>query len=261
MNKIKSFASVAILMGAAAGANATSYDVSGFSILSWRYRDKRADVTVAYVPAIRRVRRMSPANRSDSFLGSDFCVDDPNGFDGKVSSIAWKVIGQRETLVPFRSVNPERMVQDKKGQLLTTSDITPIVHGYEVEGWQGAPWALVSGVWVKKPLILIEGIAKDPYYNYGKMVIWFDPETRAPRYKLISDRAGDYWKTMVISTGGYETDGKAGLHTSPDIQFMVDDRTEHASLICGASKENIWRYNVDLDVADFTLGGFQKYCK
>jgi hypothetical protein len=237
------------------------YDVSGFSILSWRYRDKRPDVTVAYVPAIRRVRRMSPANRSDSFLGSDFCVDDPNGYDGKVELVAWKVIGEKETLVPFRSTKPQRMVRNKRGELVTTSDIAPLVHGYETDGWQGAPWALVSTVWVKRHLILIEGIAKDPYYNYGKMIIWYDPEFHIPKYKIIFDRAGDYWKTMVISNGGYVTDDKKGLYMSPDLQFVVDDRTRHASLIRGASEKNIWRYNVDLDLADFTLGGFQKYCK
>jgi hypothetical protein len=237
------------------------YDVSGFSILSWRYRDKRADVTVAYVPAIRRVRRMSPANRSDSFLGSDFCVDDPNGYDGKVELVAWKVIGQRETLVPFRDTKPQRMVENKRGELVTTSDIAPLVHGYEAEGWQGAPWALVSTVWVKRNLILIEGIAKDPYYNYGKMIIWYDREFHIPKYKVIHDRAGDYWKTMLISNGGYETPDKTGLYMSPDLQFVVDDRTRHASLIRGASEKNIWRYKVDLDTADFTLAGFQKYCK
>jgi hypothetical protein len=237
------------------------YDVSGFSILSWRYRDERADVTVAYVPAIRRVRRMSPANRSDSFLGSDFCVDDPNGYDGKVELITWKVVGQRETLVPFRSTKPQRMVWNKRGELVTTSDICPVVHGYESEGWQGAPWALVSPVWVKRHLILIEGIAKDPYYNYGKMVIWYDSEFHIPKYKIIYDRAGDYWKTMIVSNGGYVTDDESGRYMSPDIHLVVDDRARHASLIRGASKKNIWQYHVELDLADFTLGGFQKYCK
>jgi len=237
------------------------YDVSGFSILSWRYSDNRADVTVAYVPAIRRVRRMSPANRSDSFLGSDFCVDDPNGYDGKVSFVTWKVIGQRESLVPFRSVHPEKLERGKRGAIQTTPDITPIVHGYETEGWQGAPWAPVTAVWVKKPLILIEGVAKDPYYNYGKMIIWYDTEIMQPKYKLIYDRAGDYWKTMIISGGGYQTDDKTIRYPSSAIHMVVDDRTRHASVIRGANKKNIWKYNVGFDMADFTLGGFQKYCK
>ena len=44
----------------------------------------KRDSTWAYVPALRRVRATSPANRSDGFLGSDESQDDGQFFDGKV---------------------------------------------------------------------------------------------------------------------------------------------------------------------------------
>jgi hypothetical protein len=66
---------------------------------------------------------------------------------------------------------------------------------------------------------------------------------------------------MIVSNGGYVTDDESGRYMSPDIHLVVDDRARHASLIRGASKKNIWQYHVELDLADFTLGGFQKYCK
>ena len=51
------------------------YDMAGTAVLTWRYRDPKAeDNSFAYVPAIRRVRRMTPANRSDAMMGSDMAA-------------------------------------------------------------------------------------------------------------------------------------------------------------------------------------------
>jgi len=69
------------------------YDVAGTAAMTWRYLDpERQDNSFGYSPAIRRVRRMSPANRSDALFGSDLAVDDANGYDGKVTSFHWKFL-------------------------------------------------------------------------------------------------------------------------------------------------------------------------
>src|ERR1700690_883123 len=70
-------------------------DVNGIVSLSWRYRgaDKR-DTIWTFVPALRRVREVSPANRSDGFLGSDLSQDDGAYFDGKVEDFTWKLVGE-----------------------------------------------------------------------------------------------------------------------------------------------------------------------
>src|SRR5262249_430371 len=64
--------------------------------------DKR-DSNWVYVPALRRVRAVSPANRSDGFLGSDMSQDDGPFFDGKPADFTWKLIGQKDML---RIVDP-----------------------------------------------------------------------------------------------------------------------------------------------------------
>src|SRR5262249_49567813 len=51
-------------------------DLQGTTNVTWRYRDTRRDLNWAYVPALRRVRQVSPTNRSDGFLGSDMSPDD-----------------------------------------------------------------------------------------------------------------------------------------------------------------------------------------
>lgn len=237
------------------------YDVAGFAVLMWRYRDERADLNWSYVPAIRRVRRMSPANRSDAFVGSDFCIDDVWSYDGKINLMSWKLVGIQEGLLPYSSSKPELFVPTETGEWQTTPDVTPHVYGYQKEHWKGAPWAPANFVWVKRPIWILEAVPKDPYYNYGKQVFWCDPEIFNPAIKIIYDRAGAYWKTFYGSLGALgSADGKMRVHMV-SMQNIVDDRSRHATLCEVASKRNIWTYFAVLDMNDFTLAGFQKYCK
>src|SRR5207249_3688855 len=72
-------------------------DLHGTAALTWRYRDAdRRDSTWAYVPALRRVRAVSPTNRSDGFLGSDMSQDDGPFFDGKPEDFEWNLKGEVE---------------------------------------------------------------------------------------------------------------------------------------------------------------------
>ncbi len=76
----------------------TPVDLNGTAALSWRYRDPaKRDSSWSFVPALRRVRAVSPANRSDGFLGSDMSQDDGPFFDGKPEDFTWTLQGHRRT--------------------------------------------------------------------------------------------------------------------------------------------------------------------
>ena len=107
------------------------YDIKGTNILLWRYRNDRLDSTFAYVPAIRRVRRMSPANRSDSFLGSDFCVDDAWGYGGKINTFNWKLIEKKDQLIPFIAGPPIKLTKNDVGEWVSHSGDRTITYGYQ----------------------------------------------------------------------------------------------------------------------------------
>ncbi len=52
-------------------------DVKGTAFLSWDYDDpQREDDKWLYMPALRKVRRISGASRNEYFMGSDFTYDD-----------------------------------------------------------------------------------------------------------------------------------------------------------------------------------------
>ena len=51
-------------------------DVKDTSFMSWSYDDGSDDDQWIYLPALRRVKRISSRNKDDAFMGSDFTYDD-----------------------------------------------------------------------------------------------------------------------------------------------------------------------------------------
>lgn len=237
------------------------YDLAGTAIMTHRFLDPaQADNTFGYIPAIRRVRRMSAANRSDAFIGSDECVDDVNGYDGKVPAFEWKFLRVQDALIAFLpGVYP--FVQNRYGEWETTKDVKRVIYGYEKEGWQGAPWAPTNLVWVKRPVFVIEMTPKDRYYNYGTHYIWASPETYACPYKVVNDRTGQYWKSLyMVNTFVQSADKKMAVIAVPG-QNVIDERYKHATITQILSPDNPWTMKARLNLDDFSMAGFQKFCK
>jgi len=238
------------------------YDIAGSAIMTWRYlAPQKEDNTFAYLPAIRRVRRMSPGNRSDTLFGSDMSVDDASCYDGKVTAMEWKVLRKQEALLPYNFKDPGLLVKNEAGEWESSENIKKFTHGFEKEGWQGAPWAPLDWVWVKQPAYVIEMKAKDPYYNYGPQELWVYQGNWLPHFKIINDRSGKYWKAVIMAMGLFESRDKEMRLTYAGEQVVIDERADHATLISGPTPTDIWQYDVEMDVDDFSLAGFQKFCK
>lgn len=237
------------------------YDLAGTAIMTHRFLDPtQSDNTFGYIPAIRRVRRMSAANRSDAFIGSDECVDDVNGYDGKVPAFDWKLIRVQDALLAFLpGVYP--FVENRYGEWETTKDVKRVIYGYEKEGWQGAPWAPTNLIFAKRPVYVIEMTPRDPYYNYGTHYIWASPETYACPYKVVNDRAGQYWKSLyMVNTFVQSADKKMAVIAVPG-QNVIDERYKHATITQILSPDNPWTMKARLNLDDFSMAGFQKFCK
>jgi len=115
-------------------------DLQGTAALGYRFKDPtKRDLSWAYVPALRRVRAVSPANRSDGFLGSDMSQDDGFFFDGKPEDFDWKITGHREAL---RFVDPgsiegkveQRRLPGAAGVRSPTTRTHGRLHGLAVAG-------------------------------------------------------------------------------------------------------------------------------
>ncbi|MEW6441922.1 MAG: DUF1329 domain-containing protein [bacterium] len=240
----------------------TPFDVAGAAGMVWRYLDPNTqDVNFGYLPAIRRVRRVSAGNRSDSIWGSVLSADDGNGYDGKVTAFTWKLLRKQEAILPILDVNPVRIVRNQRGEWETTGSIKPVIYGYDKEGWPGAAWAPTNLCWIKRPVYVLEMKAKDRYYNYGTQYLWVEAQTYGCSYKVIHDRAGDYWKTLFISGAPCHSDDKSMRFLTLTSQQMIDDRTDQSGVIEDCSPRNIWVFFAEMDANDFSLAGFQKLCK
>lgn len=171
-------------------------DVAGVVSLSWRYRDAaKRDSMWTYVPAMRRVRQVSPANRSDGFLGSDLSQDDGPYFDGKVQDFTWKLIGEQDLLVLFDKPSFETDALLERlpdgGWRMEIPGGARV--GFQVPGWRGAPWCPVREVLIRRPHWIVEATPKDPYYLYGKLILRFDKDIFLGSYSSKYD-----WKGKLI---------------------------------------------------------------
>lgn len=155
-------------------------DLYGTTALTHRFRDSgKRDNVWMYVPALRRVREMSPANRSDGFLGSELTQDDGPFFDGKPEDFTWTLVGETEM---FRLADPHSLRGETEvtprdgGGWLGHYAGGPFV-GFEDPAWKGVAWAPVAAVLARRRMWVIEGVPADRYYLYGKIQLVIDRET------------------------------------------------------------------------------------
>jgi hypothetical protein len=153
-------------------------DVHGTASLTWRYRDPRKrDSAWTFVPALRRVRQVSPANRSDGFLGSDMSQDDGPFFDGKPEDFVWKFTREVEQLrivdpINLQGKSTNQWLEDGGGWRAIWPDL-PFL-GYMDPGWKGVAWAPATAALATRRFYVVEGVPKDRYYLYGKLELYID---------------------------------------------------------------------------------------
>ena len=209
---------------------------------------------------------MSPSNRSDSYVGSDLCVDDAWTFDGKVGSFAWKLLEKKEALLPFvyKTVQP----LSNEGVAWTTTKRTPRLEmNFDTKGAQNAPWfpsEKTPLVWVKRPVYVLELTATDPYYNYGKQHLWVDAgNSLITVFKVIYDRADAYWKNVWLVFAGFADEDDSMRLMIPNFMLAIDDRSDHATLIHTLGAEGLPQrlYDTLQKEGDYSLAGFQRLAK
>ncbi len=149
------------------------FDLKGVGGTFYRYNDpNRQDDSWLYLPQLRRVRRLSTAQRSDALFGQDSDVDSYYGYTGHIAWMDWKFLGERTVLA--------------------------VMHGQHVPvKWQEPEdWAF-EDTWEPRQVYVVEGTSKLPQYAYGKRVIFIDKEGWVVTHSDIYDRAGQLWKVWI----------------------------------------------------------------
>lgn len=187
------------------------YDLKGLGGLTYRYIDSsKQDDTFLYLPSLRRVRRLSTAQRSSALFGQDADPDSYWGYSGHIGWMDWKLLGEREML--------------------------GVLHGKEFPMKACPPPAnfMFCDVWEKRQVYAVEGVSKLPQYAYGKRVIFIDKESYIVTYEDIYDKGGQLWKVW-IDHYTMRKQGRAGTPQYEEDQAfytgfaMIDMQVNHAT--------------------------------
>ena len=158
------------------------FDLKGVGGLGFRYLDaSKQDDTWIYLPSLRRVRRLSSAQRSDALFGQDVDIDSYGGCAGQIPWFRWKLLGSKP------------MLASGHGEHLPPVPCKGDGGATFCENWEPLP-----KVWI------VEGTPRFAGYAYSKRVIFVDDETFFIAYTDVYDHAGQLWK-VAVNHGRYAT--------------------------------------------------------
>ncbi len=142
----------------------------GLAVLTWTYEDMARDQDVwLWIPALKKVRKISASEDDDAFMGSDFTVEE-------VST---------------------RRLEDEEYKLVGEKDFS----GYTFEH---TGEMMFKG----KSCFVIEATPKKPHWYYSKRIIWVDKETGGHIFDEYYDKTGRLFKTIFREWIFYEPDTK-----------------------------------------------------
>jgi hypothetical protein len=206
-------------------------DLRGVGMTSVRYiAPARPDESWLYLPNLRRVRRLSSAQRSDALFNQDIDSDSYFGYSGHIGWMDWKFLGERTVLAPMHGTH------------------FPVVWG------AGSADFAFDDVWEKRQVYVIEGTSKLPQYAYGKRVLYVDKETWVVPLSDIYDHGGQLWKVWM-NLFRYQTEpfdgAKISVYPSPmgfaPAVVMVDVNTAHVTRVALPSRKSSsegWFFNM-----------------
>jgi len=178
------------------------FDVKDTEYVIVRYNNpERMDEAWAYLPTLRRVRKVPASQRSDSLLGLEHTLDDFYGSNAKISTMDWKYIGEGRVLA---------VVNTKKYPFPVTQEYT--------HGPSGVSLANGDEFEVRR-VHVIERIPRDPNHPYSRQRMYIDAETFFIFYSETWDRKGDPYKFWTLAHSytaedPYIDQGKASLKKS-----------------------------------------------
>jgi hypothetical protein len=205
-------------------------DVDGIAGLNKRINDwESQDQAWFYVPATRRVRRVNAATRSDPSAGLDIYGDDINCYAGKVEYYKWKLVGEGQVLAPVLS--PEPVKQKWTSATRADVEIPYFTAAYETPGAKGAPWLVVQNlVMIPRPVWILHGESDDPFYNFGKVIMYMDKDMYRIWWKLVHNRAGEYFYNAMCAFHWSTNDDGSFKTVTPNMVIGVNDKTNRAAI-------------------------------
>jgi hypothetical protein len=180
------------------------FDARGILLMTYRYEsangpldEAKNDDTWVYLPDLRRVRRISTAQRTDSVQGTDFTMDDLRSFSGIPPQYGWECLGEAQIISPFNTKSLAYPYRDDY-------NFGPYGFSYANDRWE------LRDAWI------IRFDPKNDDHPYHHKDIYLDKETFEPLYSFAYDRKKELWK-LIWHNHRYSDDwnGETPETTSP----------------------------------------------
>ena len=207
-------------------ANAHPYEMQGTLSFIAQFDDpEKVDMFWLYLPAMRRVRHLSAAQRTDRLPGGqDIMWENFDSFNGSTVNYTFKMLPRKQLLV--------------------------VHNGYPKGEWiNGKHLSGPNDFYQKVNVYVNEMTPKDPSFPFSKVIQYLDPETWASYCTEWFDKKGEPY---MMSYFQY-VPSKSGL-IIPMVMNHVDLQTVHSTGYCVTNP----RYNVGLTPAYFGVDNLKK---
>jgi hypothetical protein len=160
------------------------FDARGINLMTYRYKSSdnprasgKNDDTWVYLPTLRRVRRISAAQRTDAVSGTDFTLDDLRSFAGIVPQYSWSCLGEMEILAPMNS-------KVKAYPYNKEHNFGPYGLSYADDRWE------------LRKAVKVRFVPKNQDHPYHHKDIYLDKQTLTPLYSFAYDQKEELWKIL-----------------------------------------------------------------
>jgi len=199
------------------------FDVKNTQLLIQRFEDDlKRDNAYLYLGFQRRVRRLSSGQVTDSFLGSDVMIEDFEGYNGRISDMAWTFKGARNMLVPMYNHN----------EMTLDSETHKDEGGYQVVSFGGKGSCFPNVTYQLRKVYEVESASVDSNHPISKRSHFIDAQTFTIPRNITYDRKGDMWKSWSIGQAhpDHHLPKNKGTGVAIDDAFtMIDLQAQHCT--------------------------------
>lgn len=193
-------------------------DLKGLGTYTVRKDNAELEDVWAYIPAVRRIRRLSGGAWMDPIGGTDQLQDDIEVFNAQPSWYkGYKLLGKRWILAAAHAKNPAWVTNGK-----STTERYPVLD------LSGPPyWNLSNDNYEPREVYVIEATTPSEH-PYSKKIVYMDVKYPRLHYGEAFDRKGDLWKIFQFNSyPGRGVDGFRDIRTTSGV--TIDLKRNHAT--------------------------------
>lgn len=208
--------------------------LAGLAFLSFQFGSSEEDAVWLYSPATQKARQLTGSNRADGILRSALSLEDILVWSGKILSVAPRFDKLQTLLVPYGGLELTP-IGPLKGEASCFSQADATAQNrWRIDAANQVTIALPlpeSTIFVPRQLWRLELNPQDPFALHGRQVLYIEPASMLPVYKVVFNRAGMLWKLVI---GAYSLGATSDFNRKVPLPFFTliyDFTTQEISII------------------------------